>query len=161
MRRVALLVTIALLQTAAAHKPKTISLGRITDTSSAFAATTQLLGPSGELLGTAAFTATGTGTRVIAQLEGLLPGPYAIDLHKVGRCSGAGFPEVGDSIARSANVVVGVDGHTTIELVINGRPFVGGSQPILGKTGAAVILEAAPRDGHGAVAIACGALAPH
>lgn len=161
MRRVPLLVTIALLQTAAAHKPSTVSLGRITDTSSSFAATTQLLGPSGELLGTAAFTATETGTRVIAQLEGLLPGPYAIDLRKIGRCTGAGFTAVGDSIARSANVIVGVDGRSTIELVVDGRPFIDGSQPILGKTGAAVILEAAPRDGHGAAAIACGALAPH
>lgn len=159
--RVSILLGVAMLQTAAAHKSKTISLGRITDTSSAFAATTQLLGPSGELRGTAALTATDTGTRVVAQLEGLVPGPYAIDLHNAGRCEAAGFAAAGDSIARSANVIAGVDGRATIELTIDGRPFVEGLRPVLGATGAAVILDAAPRDGHGAVAIACGALAPH
>ena len=160
MKRAPLLLAIVLLQTAAGHKPRTTSLGRISDTGSAFATTTQLLGPSGELLGTAALTATDTGTRVLAQLEGLLPGPYAIELHKVGRCGEAGFAGAGESIARSANVIVGVNGSTTIDLIIDGQPFIGGVHPVLGKTGAAVILEAAPRDGHGAAGIACGALAP-
>ncbi len=159
--RIALLLAAALLQTAAAHKPKIVSLGRITDTGSAFAATTQLLGPSGELRGTAALTATDNGTRVVAQLEGLIPGPYAIDLHRLGRCDGAGFAASGESIARSATVIAGVDGHAAIELTIDGRPFVDGAQPLLGATGAAIVLDSGPRDGHGAVPIACGALAPH
>jgi len=161
IRRVPLLLAVMLLQTAAAHKPVTTSLGRITDTSSGFAATTQLLGPSGELRGTAALTAVETGTHILAQLQGLRPGPYAIDLHKLGHCAGAGFTGAGDSIAHSTNVIAGVDGRATIDLTIEGRPFIGGSRPLLGATGAAVVLEAAPRDGHGAVAIACGALAPH
>ncbi len=161
MMRIPLLMAVALLLTAAERHPGATTMGRISEAPTTIAATTQLLGPNGELLGTAALTGTETGTRVVARLEGLLPGPYAIDLHTVGRCSGAGFEGVGDGIARSANVLVGVNGTATIEMTIDGRPFAGGVRPVLGATGAAVILEAAPRDGQGAVAIACGALAPH
>lgn len=158
MHRAALLLVVGLLIGAARH-PAATSMGRIVGTPPTFSATTQLLGPSGELRGNAAFTGTDTGTRIVAQLEGLLPGPYAIELHRIGRCEGSGFTAAGDSIAHSANVIVGVNGSATIELTIDGRPFTGGTQPVLGTTGAAVILQAAPRDGQGALQIACGALA--
>lgn len=161
MWRIAPLLLIALLQIAAAHRSATTSIGRFAGIPPAFSATTQLLGPSGELRGTAALTATGNGTRVVAQLDGLLPGPYSIELHQTGRCEGDGFAAAGGSIASSAKTIVGVNGSTTIELTIDGRPFTGGAHPVLGSTGAAVVLASGPRDGQAPKAIACGALAPH
>ena len=156
---------------------------RVTAVPPAFSTTTQLLGPSGELRGTVALSSAGAGTHVIAHVEGLPPGTYAIHLHAVGKCDAPGFTTAGphfnpDGHQHGAlnpagphlgdlpNVIVDRSGTGSIDATIAGLQLTGGATPLLGASGAAVVLHAGADDyrtdpsGNSGARIACGALAP-
>jgi Cu-Zn family superoxide dismutase len=143
--------------------------------------TVQLLGPNGELHGTATLAQTGTDTRVRAQVSGLAPGSYAIHLHSVGQCVGPDFKTAGGHFNPTThqhgkdnpagphmgdlpNITVGTDGQGSLDATIAGLQMKGGSAPLLDADGAAVLLHAGPDDyktdpsGNSGARIACGAL---
>lgn len=154
---------------------------RINGAPPAFSATTQLLGGSGELRGTAALTVVDGGTRVVVHVDGLAPGTYAIHLHAVGKCEAPDFKTAGPHFNPTAhqhgslnpagphlgdlpNIVVGTGGTGSIDATVAGLGLVSGSMPLLDADGAAVVLHAGADDyktdpsGNSGNRIACGTL---
>ena len=155
--------------------------GRITGAPPAFSITTQLLGASGELRGTAALTSADGGTRAVIRVAGLVPGSYAVHLHAVGRCDAPDFTSAGPHFNPTAhqhgslnpagphlgdlpNIVVDATGSGALDAVIAGLQLTGGTAPLLDADGAAVMLHAAADDyrtdpsGNSGARIACGVL---
>ena len=158
------------------------SLGKTRARPPAIAATTQLLGPNGELRGTATLTQTTGATQVRAQLVGLAPGTYAIHLHAVGKCEAPKFASAGGHfnpamkmhgrdnpagphLGDLPNVVVGPGGTGSVDFTVVGLQLIGGTAPLLDADGAAVVVHAGPDDyktdpsGNSGDRIACGTLA--
>ena len=154
---------------------------RIKATPPSFSATTQLLGANGELRGTAALTQTDAGARVVARLEGMVPGTYAIHLHEVGRCDAPDFKTAGGHFNPAAhqhgslnpagphlgdlpNVTIAANGTGEVDTTVAGLMLVAGATPLLDADGAAVVAHAGPDDyktdpsGNSGARIACGAL---
>ncbi len=144
-------------------------------------ATTQLLGPNGELRGQATLSQRPDGTVVRARIEGMPPGTYAIHLHAVGKCEGPKFTTagghfnptmkmhgrdnpMGPHLGDLPNVVVGPGGTGTVDFTVPMLMLVGGPGPLLDADGAAVVLHAGPDDyktdpsGASGDRIACGVL---
>ena len=144
-------------------------------------ATTQLLGPNGELRGTAMLSQRPEGSVVRARVEGLAPGTYAIHLHAVGKCEGPKFTTagphfnptmkmhgrdnpMGPHLGDLPNVVVGLGGIGTVDFTVPMLTLVGGLAPLLDADGAAVVIHAGPDDyktdpsGASGDRIACGVL---
>ena len=178
MRLLILLAVIPL----AACGPHRESLGRTRAAPPALTVTTQLLGPSGELRGTASLAQTAQGTSVTANITGLPPGSYGIHLHAIGKCEAPGFTSAGGHFNPAMkqhgrdnpmgahagdlpNVTVGADGKGRVDYEIAGLRLAGGPDPLLDADGAAVVLHAGPDDyktdpaGNSGARIACGVLA--
>ncbi len=178
--RSALLVLAAAALAGCAHSGT--SLGKTRATPPAITATTQLLGPNGELRGTATLTQLTAATQVRANVEGLPPGTYAIHLHATGKCEGPKFTSagghfnptmtkhgkdnpLGPHLGDLPNLVVGAGGTGSIDFTVAGLALVGGTGPLLDADGAAVVVHAGPDDyktdpsGNSGDRIACGTLA--
>ncbi len=171
-----------LLVAGCAHHSGSMTMGRTHDAPPAITATTQLLGPNGELRGTATLTQGAAGTTVRARVEGLAPGTYAIHLHGVGKCEGPKFTSagghfnptmtqhgkdnpLGPHLGDLPNIVVDPGGAGTLDFTVAGLMLVGGTAPLLDADGAAVVVHAGPDDyrtdpsGNSGDRIACGSLA--
>lgn len=174
-------LAIALVLAGCAHGGGT-TMGRTKDAPPGISATTQLLGPSGELRGTATLTQMVSATQVRARVEGLRPGTYAIHIHSVGRCEGPKFTSAGDHfnptmtkhgkdnplgphLGDLPNVIVGTSGSGTVDYTVVGLLLIGGTAPLLDADGAAIIVNAGPDDyktdpsGNSGDRLACGSLA--
>lgn len=183
MRILVLTTTGLLLASCMAQKDVGPTLGKTTATPPAIEATAQLLGPNGELRGTATVSQTPAGTRVAAHIEGLPAGTYAIHLHAVGKCDAPKFTTAGAHFNPTMkqhgrdnpmgphegdlpNVVVGSNGTGDIDYTVAGMTLKGGTAPLLDADGAAIVLHAGPDDyrtdpsGNSGDRIACGAFAP-
>ena len=179
MKRVAIVTAVAVL---AGCTHSGTSLGKVHPGPPAIEATTQLLGASGELRGTATLTQLANATSIHARIEGLAPGTYAIHLHSVGKCEGPKFTSagghfnptmtqhgkdnpLGPHLGDLPNVVVGAGGTGTVDFTVAGLQLVGGTAPLLDADGAAVVIHAGPDDyrtdpsGNSGDRIACGTLA--
>jgi Cu-Zn family superoxide dismutase len=156
---------------------------RVSNKPPSLTTTVQLLGPNGELHGTATLSQTATGTRVQATVNGLAPGSYAIHLHAIGKCEAPGFTTAGGHFNPTThqhgkdnpagphlgdlpNIAVGADGSGSIDAMVAGLQIKGGTAPLLDADGAAVVVHAGPDDyktdptGNSGARIACGALMP-
>ena len=177
MRHAAILVAVAL----CACAPRGESLGRTAAAPPSMMMTVQLLGPSGELRGTATLEQETAGTRIQAVVQGLPPGDYAIHFHAVGRCDGPDFmtagghfnPDMkqhgrdnplGSHLGDLPNLTVGGDGRGRIDHVQAGLRLRDGALALLDADGAAVMIHAGPDDyktdpaGNAGARIACGVL---
>jgi len=180
MMRRALIVAATATLAGCAHSGT--SLGKVHPGPPAIIATTQLLGPNGELRGTATLTQLTAATQIRARVEGLAPGTYAIHLHSTGKCEGPKFASagghfnptmthhgkdnpMGPHLGDLPNSVVGQGGTGSIDFTVAGLALIGGAAPLLDADGAAVIVHAGPDDyktdpsGNSGDRIACGALA--
>lgn len=158
------------------------SLGMTRSIPPAIEATTQLVGPGGELRGTATLTQSTAATQIRARVEGLAPGTYAIHIHAVGKCEGPKFTSagghfnptmtqhgkdnpLGPHLGDLPNIVVGAGGSGSVDFTIAGLSLIGGTAPLIDADGAAIIVHAGPDDyrtdpsGNSGDRIACGALA--
>ncbi len=174
------LMTVAPLALAACG-PHKESMGRTRAAPPSLTVTTQLLGPSGELRGTATLTQESDGTRVVASVTGLPPGDYAIHLHGTGRCDAPDFKSAGGHFNPGMkqhgsqnpmgshegdlpNLTVTSDGNGRIDYMRPGLRLKDGTAPLLDADGAAVVLHAGPDDyktdpaGNAGTRIACGVL---
>lgn len=179
IRRALAFTAVALL--AGCSHPGT-SLGTTAAAPPSIEATTQLLGPNGELRGTATLAQQRRGTLVRVRIEGLPAGTYAIHLHSVGKCEAPKFTSagghfnptmkmhgkdnsMGPHLGDLPNIVVGPGGTGTLDTTAADLTLVGGPAPLLDTDGAAVVLHAGPDDyktdpsGNSGDRIACGALA--
>lgn len=139
-------------------------------------AAAQLTGPSGAS-GAVTFTQEAEGVHVVAQVQGLPPGPHGFHLHAVGTCEGPDFKTAGDHFNPTnaphgapaapahhagdfGNIEVGADGtgnadFTTTMLTLGG----GAGNDAIGK---AVIVHADKDDltsqpsGNAGARVACG-----
>ena len=183
MTRIAgLAATAALLALAACSASRTTSLGKVRAAPPSVTVTTQLLGPSGELRGTATLEQRADGTRVAVRVEGLAPGTYAVHLHGTGKCDAPDFTTAGphfnpgmkmhgrdNAMGPHAgdlpNIAVGADGKGEFATDLPGLALTGGAAPLLDADGAAVLLHAGADDyktdpsGNSGARIACGLLA--
>lgn len=161
----------------------TSSLGETRAAPPELVTTTQLLGPSGELRGTATLTQTAGGTRVEARVENLPRGVYAIHVHAIGKCEPATkFESAGPHFNPGAkqhgrdnpagphhgdlpNIDVDMTGIGRLDATVAPLALVGGAAPALDADGAAVVLHAGPDDhrtdpaGNSGDRIACGVVA--
>lgn len=174
------LLAATFIATGCAHRSTPI--GRFTEAPPPVQASTQLLGPNGELRGAATLSQTAVGTNVHAELAGLPPGSYAIHLHTTGKCEGPKFTSagghfnptmthhgkdnpLGPHLGDLPNVVVGRGGTGAMDFTVIGLKLIGGTAPLLDADGAAVIVHAGPDDyktdpsGNSGDRIACGTLA--
>lgn len=158
------------------------SLGKTHAGPPAIEATTQLLGPNGEMHGTATLTQLAGATSFHARVEGLAPGTYAVHIHSVGKCEGPKFTSagghfnptmkmhgkdnpMGPHLGDLPSVVIGAGGTGTVDFTVAGLQLVGGPTPLLDADGASVIVHAHADDyktdpsGNSGDRIACGALA--
>ncbi len=177
MRRIAITAALAL----AACGPHKQSMGKIRAAPPSLTVTTQLLGANGELRGTATLSQETEGTRVVAVVQGMAPGVYAIHLHGVGKCEAPDFksagphfnPEMkqhgmdnpmGSHMGDLPNLTVGADGKGRVDYTRVGLRLKDGAAPLLDADGAAVVLHAGPDDmktdpaGGAGARIACGVL---
>ena len=162
---------------------KTTSLGKTRDAPPALMSTVQLLGPNREFRGSVRLEQRANATHVVAHVEGLAAGTYAMHLHAVGKCDAPDFKTagphfnpgmkqhgrdnlMGPHLGDLPNVMVGADGRGGIDADIAGLMLVGGDAPLFDADGAAVVLHAGPDDyrtdpsGSSGDRIACGALGP-
>ena len=144
--------------------------------------TVQLLGPSGEMRGTTTLEQRGADLRVVARVEGLAPGSYAVHLHRIGVCTPPSFESagphfnptmkqhgrdnpMGSHLGDLPNIVVAAGGSGSITETIAGVMLSGGANPLLDADGAAVLVHAGADDyrtdpsGNSGARIACGTLA--
>ena len=185
MQKTAVVLALAVaLATSAQAKSKKESLGRIKDAPPSVSATTQLLGPSGELRGTARLEQRPAGTQVTVTAEDMPPGTYGVHLHETGKCDGPDFKSAGGHFNPGhrqhghdnplgahtgdlPNLVVGADGHGSFTEQLPDLTLTGGTAPLLDADGAAVVVHAQADDyktdpsGNSGARIACGALAAH
>lgn len=159
--------------------PKAESMGQTRDAPPALMLTTQLLGPAGEVLGSATLSQEPTGTRVAASVTGLPPGVYAIHLHAVGKCEAPTFMTAGghfnpgmkqhgnlnpagEHAGDLPNITVGDDRRGRIDAMRDGLRLVDGDAPLVDADGGAVLVHASPDDyrtdpaGNAGARIACG-----
>ncbi len=173
--------TIAGMTALSACGPHAESMGRTRAAPPSLVTTAQLLGPSGELRGTATLSQEADGTRIIAEVQGLPPGDYAIHLHAVGKCEAPGFttagghfnPEMkqhgsqnpmGSHMGDLPNITVAADGRGRVDFSRPGLRLKDGPAPLLDADGAVVVVHAGPDDyktdpsGSAGARIACGVL---
>ncbi|WP_419814396.1 superoxide dismutase family protein [Glacieibacterium sp.] len=176
------LTVLPLLALAACGVTNSTSLGQTKDAPPSVTATTQLLGPNGEMRGSARLEQRAGGTRVIASVEGLPAGPHGIHLHAVGKCDAPGFTTAGGHFNPTMkmhgsmnpmgphegdlpNVDVAADGKGKVEFTVPGLMLTGGTAPLLDADGAALVVHATADDlktdpsGNSGGRIACGIIA--
>lgn len=163
----------------AACGPQSTSMGRTKAAPPSVVTTAQLLAASGELRGTATLSQEPDGTRVVAEVQGLPPGDYAIHLHAAGKCEAPGFTSAGDHFNPDGkqhgsqnpqgshmgdlpNLKVTADGRGRVDFTRPGLRLKDGAAPLLDADGAAVVVHAGPDDyktdpsGSSGARIACG-----
>ena len=183
MRTVAAVALAVALATSAQAK-KRESLGRIKDAPPSVIASTQLLGPNGELRGTARLEQRPAGTQVTVAVEGMPPGTYGVHLHETGKCDAPDFKTagghfnpghrqhghdnpLGSHAGDLPNLVVGADGKGGFTEQLPDLALAGGPAPLLDADGAAVLVHAQADDyktdpsGNSGARIACGSLSAH
>ena len=164
------------------HSGKSTSMGRVKDAPPSVIASTQLLGPSGELRGTARLEQRADGTRVLASVVGLPPGQHGIHLHTTGKCDAPGFTTAGGHFNPTTkmhgsmnpmgphegdlpNIEVAADGRGKVEFTIPSLSLIDGPAALLDADGAALVVHAGPDDlksdpaGNSGGRIACGIIA--
>lgn len=182
MYRQPIAAILVLVPALALAKPHATSMGVIKGAPPSLVATTQLLGPNGELRGTATLTQEIDGVRVTADVTDLPPGVYAIHLHAVGKCEAPDFKSAGghfnpDNKQHGAdnpmgghagdlpNVTVDAGGPGHLSYDRAGLRLADGASPLLDADGAAVVLHGQADDyktdpaGNAGPRIACGVLA--
>lgn len=144
-------------------------------------ATTQLLGPNGELRGTATLSQRPEGTVVRARIEGLIAGTYAIHLHSVGKCEGPKFTSAGGHFNPTmkmhgsrnpagphagdlTNINIPEGGALRVELLAPNVRLGPGDGTLFDADGAAIVIHALADDyqtdpsGASGTRIACGVI---
>lgn len=141
-----------------------------------------LVGTTGQPVGTATLTEARDGVSVRFQLTGLAPGAHGAHVHAVGKCDPPGFTTAaghlnttgkqhghknpaGWHLGDVGNVVAKADGTVDATLVVRGATLVPGPMSLLGPNGStALVVHANPDDeatdpaGNAGPRIACGVL---
>ncbi|TRW17622.1 superoxide dismutase family protein [Glacieibacterium frigidum] len=174
-------IVLPLLALAACQSSNSSSMGATRDMPPSQVRTVQLLGPNGELRGTASLEARPAGLRIAARVEGLAPGTYAIHYHRIGLCTAPTFDSagphfnpltkqhgtenpMGPHMGDLPNIIVGASGKGEITHTVDGLMLTGGPNALLDADGAAVVLHAGPDDyktdpsGNSGKRIACATL---
>lgn len=159
--------------------PRAESLGRVTGAPPSLMLSTRLLTADGNSLGEVELLQMADGVQLIARVNGLPAGEYAMHLHAVGRCVGPDFvsagphfnPEgrqhgrdnpMGAHAGDLPNVQVNGSGLGDINIMLPGLRLADGAAPLLDDDGAAVVLHARADDyrsdpaGNAGSRIACG-----
>ena len=157
------------------------SMGRIRDVPPKMMVTSDVIAPSGDVLGKATLSQESEGTRVHLELRGLPAGSYGVHLHSVGKCEAPGFTTAGghfnpgmkqhgsmnpagEHAGDLPNIVFGDDSRATLDALQNGLRLADGPTPLLDADGAAIVVHAGPDDyktdpsGASGARIACGVL---
>lgn len=137
--------------------------------------------PDGRVLANARLSSAVGGVRVYVQSAGLPAGTYAVHIHQVGTCEGAGFTAAGPHwnptnrehgasnpagthLGDLPNLVVAANGEGSIGFVVRNATMSGPENAVIDADGAAVVVHAAPDDyrtdpsGNSGDRIGCGVL---
>lgn len=167
---------------ACAQKQDVSSMGKFGGAPPSLIVTSDLRTAKGETLGQANVSQEPDGGWVSVTIAGLPQGEYAVHLHAVGLCQGPDFTSAGPHFNPMSkqhgsanpqgphggdlpNISVGADGKGRMEALLSGLQLRGGTAPLLGAQGAAIVVHAGPDDyrsdpaGNSGSRIACGVLA--
>lgn len=163
----------------AACGPRAESLGKVTGAPPSLMLSTRLLAADGNSLGEVELLQMATGVQLIARVQGLPAGDYAMHLHAVGRCAGPDFSSAGPHFNPEArqhgrdnpmgahagdlpNISISAKGAGDLDIMLPGLRLNDGNAPLIDGDGAAVVLHAKPDDyrsdpaGNAGARIACG-----
>ncbi len=147
---------------------------------SAPAATAQLRDAEGKAVGSATFSETPGGVRVVVDVSGLPPGDRGVHVHETGTCEppfesagkhanptgrkhGLESPE-GPHAGDLPNLGVGQDGSGRLEATAQALTFGAGASSLLDADGSALVVHAGPDDmrtdpaGGSGARVACGVI---
>ena len=145
-------------------------------------ATAELRTPSGEIVGSAAFTEASGGVNVRAQVRGLPPGAHGIHVHEMGKCDAPDFMSAGGHYNPTTkqhglqnpqghhggdqpNLMVGADGSATFDAMLMGVTLGSGTASLFKTDGTALVIHANEDDqmtdpsGNSGGRIVCGVIA--
>jgi Cu-Zn family superoxide dismutase len=142
-----------------------------------------LVNARGTVVGAVRLEPVGRAIRVIAEVQGLAPGPHGIHFHEVGACEGAGgFASAGDHYSPPPldtrqhglenpagphagdlpNLTVGADGSGTLTTETDRLTLSPGGQSVFDGDGTAIVIHAEADDqrtdpsGNSGDRVACG-----
>lgn len=174
------MIAAALLSTAACATSQGESIdGAMTGSPPKLTSTAQLLGPNGEMRGTATLTEMDGTTRVQVTVEDMAPGTYGMHIHTTGACTPPDFTSAGPHYNPTGrqhgtenpqgshkgdlpNVTVDATGRGSIDQTVEGVTLAG---DLMDADGSAIVLHAGPDDyrtdpsGNSGGRIACGVIA--
>jgi superoxide dismutase, Cu-Zn family len=142
-------------------------------------AVAQLIGSSGQPVGTATFTQVSGGVRIVLETRGLPPGPHGVHIHEIGKCEAPQFTTAGGHFNPEKkqhgtmnpdgahagdlpNLTVGVDGVGRLETTTERITLGTGASSVFDADGSALVVHAGPDDfktdptGNSGGRIACG-----
>ena len=187
MRALLFLPVLLALAGGCATRPEEQSLGKTGGAMPQAMSVTPLASADGTVLGSVRLLQEATGTRVVATINGLPAGEYAIHIHAVGLCVGPDFTSAGGHFNPGMRVhgtlnpagshagdlpnivVAGRAGGFTdgsIDAVRDGLRLRDGASPLFDADGAAVVVHAKPDDyrtdpaGNAGARMLCGVIAP-
>jgi Cu-Zn family superoxide dismutase len=132
-------------------------------------------------VGTASFTSTGTGVRVVVQAQGLPAGVHGLHVHEVGRCDPPAFTSAGGHFNPTGrqhglsnpagphagdlpNLTVASSGVASYVATSQALALASGPSSVFDADGAALVIHAGPDDdrtdpaGNSGERIACGVI---
>jgi Cu-Zn family superoxide dismutase len=135
----------------------------------------------GEQIGTATFTGTEGGVKLVVEVKGLPPGQHGIHVHGAGKCEAPEFKSAGGHFNPShkkhglesseghhagdlPNLTVGADGKGTFSATLEGATLGQGTGSLLNPDGTALVIHAGPDDGktdpagNSGARVACGVI---
>ncbi len=166
---------------ACAPKQNVTSMGKFGGAPPSMIVTSDVRTAGGETLGIATFAQEPDGLWVSLETKGLPAGEYGVHLHAIGRCEGPDFTSAGPHYNPAGtqhgsanpagphggdlpNLVVGDNGKGRMSALLPGVQLKGGTAPLLGPEGSAILIHAGKDDyrtdpsGNSGNRIACGIL---
>lgn len=157
------------------------SMGRTGGAIPALMVNSEVIGSTGDPIGTASLRQEADGVRVMLSLTGLPQGSYAVHLHAVGRCDTPAFTSagphfnpamkqhgslnpMGEHAGDLPNIEVDANRRGGLDAMRPGLRLVDGPAALIDADGAAILVHAAPDDyktdpaGNAGARIACGVI---
>ena len=147
------------------------------------AAHADLVDAKGAKVGSAKFTASGSGVKMTVKVSGMTPGEHGIHIHNVGKCEAPDFKTAGGHLNPTnthhgvnntqdpkphlgdmANLTVKSDGSGTASYTLNGVTLADGTNSLFHDGGTAVVIHAKADDlmsdpsGNSGDRVACGVI---
>ena len=171
LKKIAVTLSIALIATL-------MACGRLNTPTQPGEARADLIGPEGQLVGTATLSETDEGVKLELDLVNMPPGEHGFHIHETGECAPPDFQSAGGHLALAGqshgfdtgkgphlgdlpNLTVAASGSAEIHQTVDGATLGGGDRSLMNR---AIVIHAKPDDyksqpsGAAGARIACGVI---